>query len=66
MKAVVFTEYGPPDVFQLQEVEKPAPKDNEVLIKVRATAVSFGEVIARDACPGRISTSVRIPMAQEG
>lgn len=49
MKAVVFTEYGPPDVFQLQEVEKPAPKDNEVLIKVRATAVSFGEVIARDA-----------------
>jgi NADPH:quinone reductase-like Zn-dependent oxidoreductase len=49
MKAMVNTEYGPPDVFLLQEVEKPAPKGNEVLIKVRATAVSFGEVIARDA-----------------
>jgi len=49
MKAIVNTEYGPPDVFQLKEVEKPAPKDNEVLIQVRATAVTFGEIIARDA-----------------
>jgi NADPH:quinone reductase-like Zn-dependent oxidoreductase len=34
MKAIVYTKYGPPDVLQLQAVEKPAPKDDEVLIRV--------------------------------
>ncbi|MGB7054431.1 MAG: NAD(P)-dependent alcohol dehydrogenase [bacterium] len=48
MKAIVFTEYGPPDVLQLKEVEKPTPKDNEVLIRVYATPVTFGEIKARN------------------
>jgi len=52
MKAIVCTKYGPPEVLQLQEVDKPSPGDNEVLIRIHATTAHVGDAKIRSLKPG--------------
>ncbi len=66
MKAIVYTKYGPPDVLQMKEVEKPVPGDNEVLIKVHATTVNRTDSATVRAIPwfARIATGLFKPKKQ--
>jgi NADPH:quinone reductase-like Zn-dependent oxidoreductase len=63
MKAIVYTEYGSPDVLQLKEVAKPTPKDNEVLIRIEATTVTAVDSTFRQGASisGRFYTGLTRP-----
>jgi NADPH:quinone reductase-like Zn-dependent oxidoreductase len=51
MRAVVHDRYGPPEVLRLEEVERPVPKENDVLVRIRATTVNQTDCHARRAKP---------------
>ena len=63
MKAFVRAEYGPPSVLQLQDIDRPVPKDDEVLVHVRASSLNQGDLDYLYGKPflTRMGTGLRVP-----
>ena len=66
MKAMIYTEYGPPEVLHLQEVEKPTPTEDEVLVQIVAASVTFGDaaVVKGEPFLARLWSGLRAPKFQ--
>ena len=60
MKAVVYTKYGPPEVLRLTDVPTPVPQDDEVLVRIHATAVTVSDCYVRSF---RLSPAFWVPGA---
>jgi len=61
MKAIVWTKYGSPDGLQLKDVEKPVPKDDQILVKIHATSITAGDCeMRRLELPLMLSFPVRL------
>jgi len=53
MKVAIYNEYGAPDVLHIEEMTKPTPADNEILVRVEARSINFGDLFARRGVPSR-------------